>query len=80
MLNGTLHWISKCQYITAQSSTESEIYATDECVKILRHIANIPEEMDLKEKNMSAPIEIYSDSQVNIKWYHSMTTKGLRHL
>ena len=40
-LNGTLQWISKLQSITSQSSTKSEIYATDKRVKILHHIANI---------------------------------------
>ena len=65
-LNGSLHWISKRQSITAQRSTKLEIYATDKCIKILHHIANILEEMDLKEEFMSAPIDIYSNNQVSI--------------
>ena len=48
-INVPLHWISKSQSITSQSSTDSVIYATDECVKILNHITNILEEMDFKE-------------------------------
>ena len=48
----------------------------DECVKILHHIANILEEMDLKEEFMSAPIDIYNDNQASINWDHRMTTKG----
>ena len=79
-LNGPFHWISKRQFIAARSSTESEIYATDECVNILNHIANILEEMDLKEEFMSAPISVYNNNQASINWYHSMTTKGIRHL
>ena len=31
-LFGPLHWASKCQHVTAASSAEAEIYATDECV------------------------------------------------
>jgi len=34
-LYGPLHWISKRQSVTACSSAEAEIYATDECVKFL---------------------------------------------
>ena len=30
---GPISWSSKCQKITARSSAEVEIYATDECVK-----------------------------------------------
>ena len=48
-LNGPLHWISKRQSIISRSSTYSEIYTTDKYVNILHHIANILEEMDLKE-------------------------------
>ena len=35
-LFGPLHWFSKHQSVTAGSSAEAEIYATDECVKFLR--------------------------------------------
>ena len=45
----------------------------------MHHIANIPEEMYLKEEFMSAPIDIYNDNQSSIYWAHSMTTKALRH-
>ena len=31
--SGPLHWSSKRQTLTARSSAEAEIYATDECVK-----------------------------------------------
>ena len=70
----------KRQSITARRSTDSEIYATNECVKILYHISNILEEMDLKEEFMSAPIDIYNGNQASINWAHRMTTKGLRYL
>ena len=48
-IDGPLHWISKRQSITARSSTEADIYAMDESVKILHHFSNILEEMYLKE-------------------------------
>jgi hypothetical protein len=32
-LLGPIHWMSKRQTVTAGSSAEAEIYATDECVK-----------------------------------------------
>jgi len=34
-LLGPLHWLSKRQNVTAGSSAEAEIYATDECVKFI---------------------------------------------
>ena len=37
MFDGPLHWTSKRQNITASTSAEAEIYATDECVKDLIH-------------------------------------------
>lgn len=45
---GPIHWMSKRQSITARSSAEAEIYATDECCKTLQHLANIIDDMDLK--------------------------------
>ena len=45
----------------------------------MHHIADILEEMYLKEAFMSAPIDIYNDNQFSIDWAHSMTTKALRH-
>jgi hypothetical protein len=38
-----LHWLSKPQSITAGSSAEAEIYATDECVKFLLELNQIGE-------------------------------------
>ena len=40
-LLGPLHWMSKRQQVTAASSTEAEIYATDECVKFLLDLVQI---------------------------------------
>jgi hypothetical protein len=38
---GPLHWLSKCQSITANSSAEVEIYATNECMKFLLELVQI---------------------------------------
>jgi hypothetical protein len=41
-LLGPVHWMSKCQKVTAASSAEAEIYATDECVKFLLDFTKNP--------------------------------------
>ncbi len=38
---GPMHWLSECQTVTAGSSTEAEIYATDECIKFLLELVQI---------------------------------------
>jgi hypothetical protein len=40
-LFGPLHWMSKRQSVTAGSSAEAEIYATNECVKFLLELAQL---------------------------------------
>ena len=40
-LNGPFHWQSKRQSITARSSAEAKIYATDECTKYLIYLYNV---------------------------------------
>ena len=46
-LGGPIHWTSKRQSITARSSAEAEIYATDECTKSLMHLSYIVEGFNL---------------------------------
>jgi hypothetical protein len=36
-----IHWLSKGQTFTAESSAEAEIYATDECIKFLLKLVQI---------------------------------------
>jgi hypothetical protein len=79
-LGGPLHWISKRQSITARSSAESEIYATDECCKALIHLSMLVEGLKLIEDVMPSPTTLYNDNQACIIWSRSMTTKGLRHV
>ena len=79
-LGGPLHWVSKRQSITARSSAESEIYATDECCKALIHLSMLIEGLNLLEEVMPKPTNVYNDNQACIIWSRSMTTKGLRHV
>ena len=79
-LGGPIHWSSKRQTITARSSAEAEIYATDECVKFLQYISFLLDGMHLKNEFMPEPNNVYNDNSASIHWAHNMTTKGLRHL
>ena len=79
-LNGPLHWQSKRQTITARSTAEAEIYATDECTKSLIHLYNILHELHLANEFMPRPTSIYNDNAACVQWSHSLTTKGLRHV
>jgi hypothetical protein len=46
-LGGPVHWVSKQQSITARSSTEAEIYVTDECTKQLLYLSHIVDSLNL---------------------------------
>ena len=76
--NGPVAWVSKRQKITAQSSAEAEIYATDEAVKNILHIQHL--RRDLQYPDPYRPITIFNDNQACVVWAHKKTTKGLRHL
>ena len=79
VLHGPLHWSSKRQKITARSSAEAEIYATDQCVKDLIYLRNIINDMDLR--NILPPKStIYNDNMACVTWAKSKTTKGLRYI
>ena len=77
---GPLHWTSKRQSITARSSAEAEIYATDECTKALQHLSFLLDGLDLKQDLMPSPTTIYNDNTACIQWSVNLTTKGLRHI
>ena len=79
-MHGPVHWVSKRQTITARSTAEAEIYATDECTKFLQYIRHILEELNLAHKLMPNPTTIYNDNAACVAWSHSMSTKGLRHI
>jgi hypothetical protein len=79
-LGGPVHWMSKRQSITARSSAEAEIYATDECTKQLIHLSYIIEGLDLTNEFLSTPTPIYNDNSACVCWSKATTTKGLRHI
>jgi hypothetical protein len=77
---GPMHWVSKHQGITARSSDEAEIYATDECTKCLLQIHQIVDGLNLTSEIMPLPTTIYNDNFACVHWSHNLTTKGLRHI
>ena len=66
--------------MTAQSSTEAEIYATDECTEFILYLIHILVDLGLKQDIAPGPITIYNDNAACICWSKSITTKGLRHI
>lgn len=78
LANGPIMWSSKRQTITARSSTEAEIYATDECVKCLQIIRHLRQDRKLPDADSTIPI--YNDNQACVMWSHNNTSKGLRHI
>ena len=79
-LGGPLFWISKRQSITAHSTAEAEVYATNECTKRLTHLQNILRDLNITNILTSLPINIYNDNEAAVKWSRNQTTKGLRHI
>lgn len=79
-LHGPLHWQSKRQTITARSSAESEIYATDECVRELEYLRKVMTELNLKETFFQKPTSIYNDNMACVQWCHNRTTRTIRHI
>jgi hypothetical protein len=79
-LLGPLHWLSKRQTVTAGSSAEAEIYATDECVKFLLELDQFVEFFQVKSLFMPSTITIYNDNNACVNWSKKATTKGLRHI
>jgi hypothetical protein len=72
--------VLKRQSITACSSAEAEIYATDECTKSLLHMSFIIDGFNLKESLMKSPTAIYNDNAACVNWSKNTSTKGLRHI
>jgi len=79
-LFGPLHWISKHQQVTACSSAEAEIYATNECVKFLLELVQILEFFEVRDIFMPTTTTIYNDNNACVNWSKRSTTKGLRHI
>jgi hypothetical protein len=79
-LFGPLHWISKRQQVTACSSAEAEIYATNECVKFLLELVQILEFFEVRDVFMPGTTTIFNDNNACVNWSKKCTTKGLRHI
>jgi len=79
-LFGPLHWISRRQKVTAASSAEAEIYATDECIKFLLELDQIMEFLDVKHLFKPTTNIIYNDNRACVQWSKKATTKGLRYI
>jgi hypothetical protein len=79
-LLGPVHWMSKRQKVTAASSAEAEIYATDECCKFLLDLAQILDFLDVRHIFMPSTTIIYNDNKACVQWSKKATTKGLRHI
>jgi hypothetical protein len=79
-LLGPIHWMSKRQKVTAASSAEAEIYATDECVKFLLELVQLLEFLGVKDLFMPNTTIIYNDNRACVLWSKKATTKGLRHI
>ena len=76
-----LHWSSKRQKVTARSSAEAEIYATDQCVQELLRLKHIARDLDIEHIMMPGePIKVYNDNMACVCWSKARTTKGLRHI
>ena len=78
--HGPIHWVSKRQSLTARSSAEAEIIATDECVKFILQMRNLCTDINLQNALFPEPTQIYNDNAACIKWSQNMTTKGLRYI
>jgi hypothetical protein len=79
-LFGPLHWLSKRQTVTAGSSAEEEIYATDECIRFLLELSQLFDFLGVKETFMPTTSIIYNDNNACVNWSKKCTTKGLRHI
>jgi len=78
-LLGPSHWLSKRQSVTAGSSAEAEIYATNECIKFLLELGQIMEFLQVKHIFMPSTNTINNDNQACVNWSKSCATKGLHH-
>ena len=78
--NGSLHWCAKRQKCTSRSSAESEIYATDECVKVLLELKNIITDLGWSKTLLPRAIPVFNDNTACVSWSKSTTSKRIRHM
>ena len=79
-LYGPLHWQSKRQTVTARSSAEAEIYATDECVRELIYLRKIYTGLGLRKQLFGKPTTIKNDNMTCVQWCKNRTTRTIRHI
>jgi hypothetical protein len=79
-LLGPVHWMSKRQSITAGSSAEAEIYATNECVKFLLALSQLLDFLGVRDLFMPQTTIVFNDNSACVNWSKQVTTKGLRHI
>lgn len=80
LLNGPLHWSAKRQSITTRSTVESEIYATDNCVKQILHLSHIVSDLGLTKQLLSSTTSIYNDNMTCVHWSKNRTNRNIRHI
>ena len=82
LAGGPIQWKSKRQDVTAMSSAEAEIYATNEAAKYLLTLSNSIH--DLQHRDLFFPpgtaTTIYNDNRSCVDWCKGTTTKRLRHM
>jgi hypothetical protein len=62
-LFGPFHWISQHQMVTAGSSAEAEIYATNACVKFLIELEQLFDFLQKKDSFMPTTNIVYNDNK-----------------
>jgi hypothetical protein len=67
-LLGPIHWLSKHQSVTAGSSAETEIYATEEGVKFILELKQIMEFLQVQHIFMPETTTIYNDNLACVQW------------
>jgi hypothetical protein len=67
-LLGPLHWMSKCQKVTAGSWADAEIHATDMCVKFLLELVQVLEFLEVIHIFTPDVNIIYNDYQACVNW------------
>ena len=80
LLKGPLHWKASRQTITARSSAESEIYATDNCVKEILRLSHIIEDLNLHKHLMSTTTPIFNNNMACAQWSNKKTNRNIRHI
>lgn len=79
-LYGPIQCQSKRQTVSARSSAEAEIYATDECVRELIYIRKLLRDLHMNKILIKNPIPIFNDSMACVQWTKNKTTRSIRHI